>query len=104
VEVLIGVIAVPRQRVKGTTVSLLPYLLNLILHYCKHAQDLGKKFHYSWFLILISIIGWKEPNYTFFATKPKLNHGARYLSLGATPDANHMKMNIVVFEGYLCEL
>jgi hypothetical protein len=54
--------------------------------------------------MMIAIMGWKEPNYTFFTTRPKMNHGARYLSLGVAPDTKHRKMNIVVFEGYLLDL
>jgi hypothetical protein len=54
--------------------------------------------------MLIAIMRWKEPNYTFFATRPMPNQGERYLSLGAKPDAKHMKMNIAVFEGYLRDL
>jgi hypothetical protein len=53
---------------------------------------------------LIDIVGWKEPNYTFFGTRPKPNYGARYLSLGIVLDATHNKMNAVVFEGYLHDL
>jgi hypothetical protein len=51
--------------------------------------------------MLIDIMGWKERSYTFFGTRPNMNYGARYLSLGVAPDAMHKKMNVVVFEGYL---
>ena len=51
--------------------------------------------------MLIAIMGWKELSYTFFGTRPKTNCGVRYLSLDVMLDAKHMKMNIVVFEGYL---
>jgi hypothetical protein len=54
--------------------------------------------------MLISIMGWKEPNYVFFTTRPKPNHGARYLSLGATSDAKNRRMNETIFEGYLHDL
>jgi hypothetical protein len=53
---------------------------------------------------LIAIIGWKEPNYTFFDTIPKPNYRTRHLSLGIASDAMHNKMNVVVFEGYLHDL
>jgi len=53
---------------------------------------------------LIAIVGWKEPNYTFFGTKPKPNYGVRYLSLGIVLDAKHKKMNATVLEGYLHDL
>jgi hypothetical protein len=54
--------------------------------------------------MLIAIMGWKEPNYVFFATKPKPNHGARYLSLGAMLETRIRKMNASIFEGYLRNL
>jgi hypothetical protein len=53
---------------------------------------------------LIVIVGWKEPNYTFFDTRPKPNYGARYLSLSVTSDAKHKKMNVVAFQEYLRDL
>jgi len=54
--------------------------------------------------MLITIMGWKEPNYTFFGTRHKSNCGARYLSLGVVSDAKHKKMNATIFEGYLRNL
>jgi hypothetical protein len=54
--------------------------------------------------MIISIMGWKELDYTFFSTRPKPNCGARYLSLGVTSYAKDRKMNAVVFEGYLRDL
>jgi hypothetical protein len=53
---------------------------------------------------LIAIVGWKEPSYTFFDTRPKPNYGARYLSLDVMSDAKHKKMNADVFEGYFRDL
>jgi hypothetical protein len=49
-------------------------------------------------------MGWKEPKYSFFSTRPKPCHGARYLSLGVTSDAKNRKVNATIFEGYLCDL
>jgi hypothetical protein len=103
-EVSTGVVVVAAQCTEGTKVSWAPYLLNLFMDDCKDAQDLGTKFHYSWLLMLIDIMGWKEPNYTFFATKPKPNIGERYLSLGVTSDAKNMKTNTTLFEVYLRDL
>jgi hypothetical protein len=54
--------------------------------------------------MLIAIMGWKEPKYVFFTTRPKPNHGARYLSLGTASDARNRKMNTTIFEGYLHDL
>jgi hypothetical protein len=85
-------------------IGLARYLLNPFLDDCKDAHDLGTKFHYSWLIMLIAIMGWKEPNYVFFSTRPKPNQGARYLSLGAALDAKNRKMNATIFEGYLHNL
>jgi hypothetical protein len=92
------------DSVEGTTLSWAPYLLNLFLDDCKDTQDLGKKFHYSWILILISLIGWKEPKYSFFSTRPNPCHGARYLLLGSPLDPKNRKENAAIFEGYLSDL
>jgi hypothetical protein len=80
-EVPVGVVAAAAQCVEGTTLSCAPYLLNLFLDNCKDVQDLGIEFHYSWLLILIAMIVWKEPKYSFFSIRPTPFHGARYLSL-----------------------
>jgi hypothetical protein len=55
-EFAIGVIAVVAQCVEGTTLSWALYFLNLFLYDCKDVHDLGKEFHYSWLLILISFL------------------------------------------------
>jgi hypothetical protein len=103
-EVPTGVVTVVAQCVEGTTVSWELYLLNLFLDDCKDAHDLGTKFHYSCILMLIAIMGWKEPNHTLFTTRPKPNYGVRYLSLGAMSDDKNRNMNAAVFKGYLCDL
>jgi hypothetical protein len=79
-------------------------LLNFLLDDCKDAQDLGTGFHYSWLLILIDVMGWKESKYSFFSTKPKPCHGVRYLSLGATSDAKNRKEDASIFKGYLPDM
>jgi hypothetical protein len=75
-EVLTRVITIATQCADGTTLSWALYLLNLFLEDCKDAQDLGTKFHYSWLLILIALIEWKEPKYSFFSTRPNIFHVA----------------------------
>jgi hypothetical protein len=65
-EVPVRVIVAAVECVKGTMLSWAPYLLNLFLEDCRDGNNLGTKFHYSWLLILIALIGWKEPQYTYF--------------------------------------
>jgi hypothetical protein len=103
-EVSVGVVATTTQCVEGTTLSWAPYLLNIFIDDCKDVQDLGTEFHYSWLFILIVVIRWKEPKYSFFATRPTPCHGARYLSPGAASDSKNRKTNATVFEGYLNDI
>jgi hypothetical protein len=69
-----GVVAAVTQCVEGTTLDWAPYFFNLFLDDCKDMQDLGTTFHYSWLLILIALIGWKELKYSFFSTIPNTFH------------------------------
>jgi hypothetical protein len=55
-EVSVGVVAVVSQCADGTTLSWAPYLLNLFLYDCKHAQDLGIEFHYSCVMFLTWLV------------------------------------------------
>jgi hypothetical protein len=79
-EVPAGVIAVASQCAEGTFVSWVPYLLNMFQVDCKDAQDLGTKFHYSWLITLIAFMGWQEPEYVIFCTRPQ-PAGERYILL-----------------------
>jgi hypothetical protein len=103
-EVPAGVVAVAAQCAEGTSMSWALYLLNLFLDDCKDAQDLGTEFHYSWLITLIAFMGWKEPRYVVFCTRPKPNQGARYLLLRARPESRRKKVNGAIFEGYLRDL
>ena len=103
-EVPAGVFIVAVQCVEGTTVSWAPYLLKFFLDDCKDAKDLGTKFHYSWLIMLIAFMGWREPRYVTFVTIPKPNQEEKYLLLKATSDARHKRMNGSICEGYLRDL
>jgi hypothetical protein len=103
-EVPTGIVTVAAQYVEGTTVSWEPYLLNLFMDDCKDAQDIGTEFHYSWLIMLIVFMGWREPRYVTFGTTPKLNYGERYLLFKATLDSRKKSMNGSIFKGYLCDL
>jgi hypothetical protein len=70
----------------------------------KGSQDLGTKFHYSWLITLIALMGWKEPRYVVLYSRPKPNKGVRYLLLRARLEARRKKANGAIFEGYLRDL
>jgi hypothetical protein len=103
-EIPAGVVAVAAQCAEGTTMGWAPYLLNSFLDDCKDAQDLGTDFHYSWLITLIAFMGWKEPRYVVFCSRPKPNQGARYLFLRSRPESRNKKANGSIFEGYLYDL
>jgi hypothetical protein len=102
-EVPAGVVVVATQCIEGTSMSWAPYLLNLFLEDCKDVQDLGIEFHYSWLITLIDFMGWQEPRYVVFCTRPK-PQGERYLLLRSRLDVRNKRMNRSIFEGYLCDL
>jgi hypothetical protein len=61
-----GVITIVAQCAKGVVFSWAPYLLNQFLIDYRDAQDNGTKFHYSWLLIPIALVGWQEPKFSSF--------------------------------------
>jgi hypothetical protein len=102
-EVPAGVIAVAAQCAEGTSMIWAPYLLNLFQVDCKDAQDLGTEFHYSWLITLIAFIGWREPEYVIFCTKPQPT-GERYILLRSEPQGKHKRENGIIFEAYLWDI
>jgi hypothetical protein len=60
-EVPIRVVTTTAQCIEGTMLIWAPYLLNIFLKEYNDVQDLVTQFHYSWLLILIALIRWKEP-------------------------------------------
>jgi hypothetical protein len=99
-EVSARVVAVVAQCAKGSSMSWAPYLLNSFLEDCKDTQDWGSEFHYSWLLILISLIGWKEPAYRKYCERMGQCGTTRYISLrnNADPEEEEGK------HGYVCTL
>ena len=46
------------------------------------AQEKGRPFHYSWLIVLIALVGWKEPTEAqFVEVPPNMPGAARYASL-----------------------
>jgi hypothetical protein len=102
-EVPVGVIAVTAQCAEDTSMSWAPYLLNLFQEDCKDVQYLGTEFHYSWLITLIAFMGWREPGYVVFCTRPQ-PEGARYLLLRVGPNSRHKRENGIIFESYLQDM
>ena len=45
----------------GTHISWCQFLLNEIVQDASDAHEMGKPFHYSWLLLLISFVAWSDP-------------------------------------------
>jgi hypothetical protein len=58
------------------------FLVNQFLQDSIESPKKGMKFHYAWLLILIALIGWKEPRYyQHMLTSGKGNLARRYVNL-----------------------
>jgi hypothetical protein len=80
------------------------YLLKLFLDDCKDTQNLGTKFHYSWLLILIALIRWREPPCSHFCDWIVHCHATCYTSLGSSFDPKHRSGNTCTFARYFNEI
>jgi hypothetical protein len=100
-EVPSGAVVAATQCAKGRSMSWALYLLNTFLEYYK---DWGSEFHYSWLLILISLVGWKELTYSMFLQRVGKCSATRYTSLRSTTDPKVKKVKSDVFVLYLSEI
>jgi hypothetical protein len=96
-----GVIEVVVQCAKGVVLSWAPYLLNQFLIDCRDAQDNGTKFHYSWLLILIALVGWKEPKFSSFLDRKGKCCATWYETLWQEKDPKNQQVNNTVFSMFL---
>ena len=64
-------------------------------------QEKGRPFHYSWLLVLIALVGWKEPTEAQFVdVPPHIPGAARYASLWVLQDKAFQQMTNYVFTFY----
>jgi hypothetical protein len=67
-------------------------------------RDLGRKFHYYWIIILIALIGWREPPYYYFSDIIGSLHTVRYTSIGNTSDPKRRSGNAGTFARYFIDI
>ena len=67
-------------------------------------QDHNQPFHYVWLLILIGLVGWKEPKQGIFLNTNLSFRGARYVNPWVTLDAARQESNNTVFYYYYDQL
>jgi hypothetical protein len=95
-EVPVGFVTSEAQCANDTMLSWAPYLLNMFLDDSKDVKDLRTKFHYSWLIIMIMLIGWKDPTYSYLCDW--------YRSLGRNFDSKKRSGNSITFARYLSDM
>jgi hypothetical protein len=98
------VVAAAAQCAKGSSMRWAPYFGNSFLEDCKDTQDWGSELHYSWILILIALVGWKESVYNMFLQILGKCGTTWYTSLRRTIDPKKNKVNNDEFAVYLLEI
>jgi hypothetical protein len=92
-----GLITIEVHCAKGMMFNWASYLLNQFLLDCYDAQDNGTKFHYSWMIILISLVGWQEPKFSTFLDIMGKCYATRYESLWKEKDNKMQQEKNIVF-------
>ena len=81
-EVPTPIVSIAMNCAKGYIYNWAAYITKEFLEDARDAQEKGRTFHYSWLLILIALIGWKEPiEMQFIDVPPSMSGTARYASL-----------------------
>jgi hypothetical protein len=97
-EVPAAVIAAVEKCIEGVQMNWATFLVNQFLQDCIEAQEKGTKFHYAWILILIVLVGWKEPGYyQCMGTSDRGSMVAWYANLWNTPNKRRKQDNNVTF-------
>ena len=89
-EVPALVIRIAMNCIEGYSYNWVDYIVKEFLEDAQNAQEKGRPFHYSRLLVLIALVGWREPIETQFPDAPKNTSGAaRYASLWVSQDKKH---------------
>ena len=72
---------------EGYSYKQIEYISREFIVDVRDAQEKGIPFHYSWLLVLIALVGWREPTEAQFVDVPPYMPGAtRYASLWISQD------------------
>ena len=55
------IVSIVANCAEGYSYSWAAYLAKEFLEDACHAQEKCRPFHYSWLIVLIALVGWKEP-------------------------------------------
>ena len=101
-EVTGSVIRLAIDTIQGKAFNWSLFLMNSFFQDCAQAQENPlHSFHFSWLLILMAFIGWKEPpNSQFPQLEPGACRGAKYSNLWESNNPEKQKNNAMVFHDY----
>ena len=60
-EVSAPIVSIVANYAEGYSYKWAEYIAKEFLEYVRDVQEKGRPFHYSWLLVLIALVGWKEP-------------------------------------------
>ena len=104
-EVPALVIRIAINCTEGYSYNWVAYVVKEFLEDARNEEEKGRAFHYSWLIVLIALVGWKEPTETQFAVVPAHMPGAaRYASLWVSQDKTHQQMTKYVFSFYMMSI
>ena len=69
-EVPAPIVSIAVNCAKGYNYKWVEYIAREFLEDVCDAQDKGIPFHYSWLLVLIALVGWREPTEAQFVDVP----------------------------------
>ena len=86
-EVLAPIVSIAVNCAEGYSYKWAEYIAREFLEDVCDAQEKGRPFHYSWLIVLIALVGWREPTEAQFVDVPPQMPGtARYASLCVSQD------------------
>ena len=81
------IVSIATNYAEGYSYNWVAYIAKEFLEYARDAQEKGRPFHYSWLIVLIALVGWKEPTEVHFIdVPPSMPGAARYASLWVSQD------------------
>ena len=81
-EVPAPIVSIAANCAEGYSYKWVEYIEHEFLEDVHNAQEKGRPFHYSWLIVLISLVGWREPTEAQFVdVPPEIPGVARYASL-----------------------
>ena len=81
-EVPAPIVSIAMNCAEGYIYKWAEYIAKEFLEDVRDAQKKGRPFHYSWLIVLIALVGWKEPTEAQFVAVPlNMPGAARYASL-----------------------